>query len=237
MSSSPTSSAAEMTLKMAREVLGVSSLSTPAEIQRAYRQACKRAHPDRGGDERAFHQVTEAYRCLTQPAPPPPRPAPRRADPPVDDRLTITPDLAVNGGMARHCLTDGRRLKIKVPPGLRNGDHVRAGDLKLEIYIRADAGVLVRGSDIWISAHVGPNILKRGGRIVVDTPHGRKAAWVTPKGAEHGLVKMDGLGLPPQGRHPAGHLYIRLAQTSAANGNGDGLAASLLRKFAAAWAA
>lgn len=233
--SSPTSSlAAEMTLKMAREVLGVSSLSTPAEIQRAYRQACKRAHPDQGGDEGAFLQVTEAYRRLTDPAPTPApaRPAPRRADPPVDDRLTITPALAVNGGVARHCLTDGRRLRIKVPPGLRNGDHVRAGDLKLEIYVRAEAGVLVRGNDVWVTTHVEPALLKRGGRVAVDTPHGRKGAWVTAKGATHGLVKLEGLGLPARGRHPPGHLYIRLAQTAA----DDSLAANLLRRFAAAWA-
>lgn len=235
MSSAPSSVlAADMTLRTAREVLGVSSLSTPAEIQRAYRQAAKRAHPDRGGDEGAFLQVTEAYRRLTETPAEPVRAAPRRADPPVDDRLTITPALAVNGGVARHCFTDGRRLRIKVPPGLRNGDHVRAGDLKLEIYIRADAGVLVRGNDIWVTTQVEPALLKRGGRVAVDTPHGRKGAWVTAKGAEHGLVKMEGLGLPARGRHAAGHLYIRLAQQTAAD---DGLASTLLRRFTAAWAA
>lgn len=223
-----------MSLKAAREVLGVSSLSTPAEIQRAYRQACKRAHPDQGGDEGAFLQVTEAYRLLTHSEPPQVRPAPRRAAAtPVDHRLTITPLLAVNGGVARHNLPDGRRLQITVPPGLRNGDHVRAGGMKLEIYVRADEGVLVRGNDVWVTTHVQPGLLKRGGRVAVDTPHGRKGAWVTAKSATHGLVKMEGLGLPARGRHAPGHLYIRLAQTAE-----DGsLAASLLRRFAAAWAA
>lgn len=218
---------------MAREVLGVSSLSTPAEIRLAYRQACKSAHPDRGGDEGAFLQVTEAYRRLAHPEPPQIRPAPRKPDPPVDDRLTITPALAVNGGVARHNLPDGRRLRVKVPPGLRNGDHVRAGGMKLEIYVRADEGVLVRGNDVWVTTHVEPGLLKRGGRVAVDTPHGRKGAWVTAKGAAHGLVKLEGLGLPARGRHPPGHLYIRLAQTA----GDDSLAASLLRRFAAAWAA
>lgn len=222
-----------MTLKMAREVLGVSSLSTPAEIQRAYRQAAKRAHPDRGGDPGAFLQVTEAYRRLTEAAPAPVRPAPRRADPPVDDRLTITPALAVSGGVARHNLPDGRRLRIRVPPGLRTGDHVRASDMKLEVYVRADDGVLVRGNDLWVTAHVEPGVLKRGGRVAVDTPHGRKGLWLTPRNAARGLVKMDGLGLPARGKHPRGHLFIRLAQTSA----NDSLAAALLRRFTAAWAA
>ena len=56
-----------MTLKMAREVLGVSSDATPAEVRKAFRVAAKRAHPDSGGDEGAFQQVMDAYQRLQDP--------------------------------------------------------------------------------------------------------------------------------------------------------------------------
>lgn len=225
-----------MTLKMAREVLGVSSLSTPAEVRAAFREAAKRAHPDAGGSDGAFRQVVDAYRRLRNPivddglAPPPAR----RSQPAPDPRLTIAPITALLGGVAEHRLPDGRTIRITLPAGLRCGDKVRAGDAKLEVYVRAEGGVLVRGHDLWMTAHLSPATLKKGGRISLETPLGKRIVWITRKASERGLVRLEGQGLPARGRHPKGHLFIRLAQTAGAT---DSAAVSLLRRFAAAWAA
>lgn len=226
---------APMSLKTAREVLGVSSLSTPAEVRRAFRVAAKRAHPDRGGDEGVFQQVMEAYRRLQDPldeglAPPPAK----RPAPAPDERLTIPPLTALLGGLAEHRLPDGRTVRITLPAGLRSGDKVRAGDARLEVYVRAEAGVLVRGHDLWMTVQVAPATLKKGGRVALETPLGKRIVWVTRKSAERGLVRLEGQGLPARGPHPRGHLFIRLAQTA---GQADSAALSLLRRFAAAWAA
>lgn len=226
----------EMTLRMAREVLGVSSLSTPAEVRAAFREAAKRAHPDAGGSDGAFRQVVDAYRRLRNPviddglAPPPAR----RAEPTADPRLTIAPITALLGGVAEHRLPDGRTIRITLPAGLRCGDKVRAGGAKLEVYVRAEGGVLVRGHDLWMTAHLSPATLKKGGRISLETPLGKRIVWITKKASERGLVRLEGQGLPARGRHPKGHLFIRLAQTA---GGTDSAAVSLLRRFAAAWAA
>lgn len=226
----------EMTLKMAREVLGVSSLSTPGEVRAAFREAAKRAHPDAGGSDGAFRQVVDAYRRLRNPivddglAPPPAK----RTQPAPEPRLTIAPITALLGGVAEHRLPDGRTIRITLPAGLRCGDKVRAGDAKLEVYVRAEGGVLVRGHDLWMTAHLSPATLKKGGRISLDTPLGKRIVWITRKASERGLVRLEGQGLPARGRHPKGHLFIRLAQTAGAT---DSAAVSLLRRFAAAWAA
>src|SRR5690348_9240290 len=142
--------ACDMTLKMAREVLGVSSLSTPGEILGAYREAVKRAHPDAGGDEAAFMQVLEAYRRLQQPDEPdtPADAAPR------DPILEICPSQALEGGETEHRLPSGRVIRIALPPGLRNGDKVRAANLTLKVYVRAVEGTLVRGDDLWMTVRV-----------------------------------------------------------------------------------
>lgn len=224
----------EMSLKMAREVLGVSSLSTPAEVRRAFRAAAKRAHPDGGGDEGAFRQVCDAYRRLQDPLDEKLNQPPVRAAPADDLRLAIPPLTALLGGLVEHRLPDGRRVRITLPAGLRSGDRVRAGDARLEVYIRAEAGVLVRGHDLWMTVHVAPATLKKGGRVALETPLGKRIVWVTRKAAERGLVRLEGQGLPARGRHPRGHLFIRLAQTA---GQTDSAALSLLRRFAAAWAA
>ncbi len=57
----PETSAAE-----AYRRLGLETDASEAEIKRAYREAVKEVHPDRGGDEEAFKQITEAYERLVE---------------------------------------------------------------------------------------------------------------------------------------------------------------------------
>jgi curved DNA-binding protein len=222
----------EMSLKLAREVLGVSSASTPDEVRRAYHAAAKRAHPDSGGDEGAFRQVVQAYRRLQEPGLDP-MPADTQA-PHTDRTLEISPFTALNGGDVSHRLPDGRSLRITLPAGLRSGDKVRAGGVELAIYVRAEGGVLLRGDDLWMTVRVPPGTLKKGGRVTVETPLGRRAIWINKKAAERGLVRLEGQGLPARGRRPRGHLFLRLAARASAT---DSAALALLRRFAAAWAA
>jgi len=226
--------APEMTLKDAREVLGVSSASTPAEVRQAFREAAKRAHPDAGGDEHAFRQVVGAYQRLQDPlderfVQPPVRP---RATP--DPELEISPRMALEGGDVDHRMPDGRMIRITLPAGLRSGDKVRVGGADLCVYIRAHDGVLVRGDDLWMTAKVPAGMLKKGGRITLETPLGNRSVWIDRKAAERGLARVEGQGLPARGRRPSGHLFVRLTATP---GIADSAALALLRRFAAAWAA
>jgi len=222
----------EMTLKDARELLGVSSASTPAEVRQAFREAAKRAHPDAGGDEGAFHQIVDAYNRLQDPE----RyvAAPVRARRSLNPDLEISPQVALEGGDVDHRTPDGALIRITLPPGLRSGDKVVAGQWQLCVYIRAEDGVIVRGDDVWMTVKVAPGLLKKGGRLNLDTPLGRRSLWIDRKAAERGLLRVDGEGLPARGRRAQGHLFMRL---SASPGLADSAALALLRRFAAAWAA
>jgi curved DNA-binding protein len=222
-----------MNLRMAREVLGVTSESTPDEVRLAFRSAAKRAHPDSGGDEGAFQQVVEAYRCLQDPTEPPPSEARLRRRSTVEPDLEITPRIALEGGDVDHRLPDNRLIRITLPPGLRSGDKVRAGGVELGVYIRAEDGVLVRGDDVWMTLKVSPSVLRKGGRLSVDTPLGRRRVWVDRKAAERGLLRIEGEGLPAKGRRPRGHLFLRL---TSASGLAESAALGVLRRFAANWA-
>ena len=46
------------------DILGVSKDSTTEEIKKVYRKLSKEHHPDRGGDENRFKEISEAYTIL-----------------------------------------------------------------------------------------------------------------------------------------------------------------------------
>jgi curved DNA-binding protein len=226
-----------ISLKAAREALGVGPFFTPSDLRRAFREAAKRAHPDRaGGGAERFRQVVEAYHRLKAVQAGPDRiiqpPARRAPEPAV---LNIDPLVALRGGSAERRLADGRRVRIRLPAGLRSGDSIRAGETELEVVLHGTPDMLVRGDDIWINAAVSPRTLAEGGRVAIDTPLGRRIVWLTRKAGERKLVRLVGQGLPARGSHGQGHLFLRLDPAKA--GQADSAARTLLRRFTAAWAA
>jgi curved DNA-binding protein len=226
-----------ITLKTARAVLGVGPLASAGDLRRAFREAAKAAHPDRpGGDGERFRKVVDAYHRLR--GLPPPRDRivqPPATRPPDPDVLSVTPLVALRGGLVEHLLSDGRRIRVRLPPGLRTGDAVRAGAAGLSVVVRGAGDMLVRGDDLWVSVAVSERTLAEGGRIALETPLGRRIVWITRKAGERGLVRLEGQGLPARGRHRQGHLFLRLAPKT--GGQVDSAARVLLRRFTAAWAA
>lgn len=226
-----------MSIEEARALLGTPHGADPEALQAAFRAAVKQAHPDRsGGDAARFHRVVEAYRLLraelsvlpaapTHALSPPPE-----AGPP---RLSITPAQAVLGGELHLIDEAGRRLRVQLPPGLRAGDRLRAGDVVYDIAVASDGASVVRGDDLWITLCLAPSLMDDGGRVPLETPMGLRLIWVSRAAAARGLVRLRGEGLPAARGRPAGDLFVRLESRPAA----DSEVRQRLRRFAAAWAA
>jgi curved DNA-binding protein len=228
-----------LTTRRAREMLGVGAAASPGELRRAFRNRAKAAHPDRpSGDAEAFRRLVQAYETLRSG---PGLDTPIRQPPSVQTHratdaatLNVSPTLAVQGGVLEHVMGDGRRLRITVPAGLRSGDRVRAGGELLTAAVRGDGRLIVRGNDLWVTAILDRALMDQGGRTQVETPLGPRDVWITQKASARGLIRLAGEGLPARGRHRQGDMFIRL---QAASDTASSAARTLLRRFAAAWAA
>jgi curved DNA-binding protein len=238
------------TIYQARAVLGLEAEATAESIRAAFNRAVKTAHPDRGGDPARFRQVLDAYRLLSALVDPSParerRQRPRTPGPawepaqraqPASGVVRITVAEAFLGADKDVRLPDGRQGRVKLKPGLRSGDVVRFGpgaEDRLTVSVTPQEGLEVRGDDLWMTTPVSAAFLREGGRLEVVTPLGRRALWISRSSAARGLFRTPGEGLPASDTRPRGCLYLRLVQDETLS---DSPAKSLLRRFAAAWAA
>jgi len=234
-----------MTPKHAREVLNAPANADQATLARAFRAAVKACHPDHpGGDAERLRQVIEAHRLLQQlqesrlkaaPAPPP-QPAPE----PRTEHLDISVAEALFGGERRVKLLGGRELEVRLPPGLRTGETLRlsgaAGraDVLLKICVCAETNLSVRGDDLWLKVSAPLKQIDEGARLEVDTPRGRRAVWLSRKAGLKRLMRLPGEGLPARGGHARGDLFLHIEPEAAP---AESAAKSMLRRFAATWAA
>ncbi len=149
--------------------------------------------------------------------------------------MEITTAQAVIGGWTVVETADGQALSVRLPAGLRVGELVRVSGVTFRVAIARSGGASVAGDNLLMTAEVGRALLADGGRLVVRTPAGETAVWVSRADGALGFVRLIGQGLPARGARPAGDLILRLKPTA-----GCGFDTPLQakrRRFAQAWAA
>ncbi|WP_192035115.1 DnaJ C-terminal domain-containing protein [Halomonas sp. YLGW01] len=117
-------------------------------------------------------------------------------------------------------VTREHRLSVKIPKGVKEGQHIRLtgqgspglgggppGDLFLEIHFRPDPAFRVEGRDVFNSVPVTPWEAALGASIDIPTPAGPVRLKV-PAGSQSGRrLRLKERGIP--GREP-GDLYVEL---------------------------
>jgi len=214
----------------ARLILGVDAATGEAGLRRAFRAAVKAAHPDRpGGSDERLRRVIEAYRLLQPLAA---IRTDRRARPP---RLIITAEDAVLGGWRTARLSEGGKVRLHLPAGLRGAEKISVDGQIMAVSIAANTDSAVLGDHLVLTAQVESALLRHGGRLILRTPTGLKSLWVTAQDGARGLMRLADQGLPARGRYARGHLFIRLLAGDGAGSESE--TRGRLRRFNAAWAA
>ncbi len=126
-----------------------------------------------------------------------------------------------------HVTTRERILNVRIPKGVRQGQHIRlagqgnaglgegkSGDLYLEIEFNPHSIYRIDGRDIYLDVPVAPWEAALGASIKVPTPAGTVDMKIKPESANGSKLRLKGRGLPAgsAGNRP-GDLYVVLQLT------------------------
>jgi curved DNA-binding protein len=116
-----------------------------------------------------------------------------------------------------HVRTRQRTLNVRIPRGIRPGQHIRlagqgtpgigggsAGDLYLEVEFRPHPLYRVDGGDLYLDLPLAPWEAALGAKVEVPTPKGAVDLTIPPNTASGRKLRLKGRGLP--GKSP-GDLY------------------------------
>ena len=132
---------------------------------------------------------------------------------------TITlqiPEVDAHG----HVRTRQRSLKVHIPKGIRQGQHIRlagqgapgiggapAGDLYLEVEFRPHPFYRVEGRDLYLDLPIAPWEAALGAKVKVPTPGGVVDLKIPPNSKSGRKLRLKGRGIPGK---PPGDLYVVL---------------------------
>ena len=122
----------------------------------------------------------------------------------------------MTGGRQIVHMTDGRKLAIVLPAGLRAGDKVGAAGTLMSVAIRGRPEEFVSGDDLCLMVRASPALLANGGKLKVKTPVGYCLVFVPKQVGTNRIVRVLGRGLPARGRHRQGALVLKLEPLKAA---------------------
>jgi DnaJ-class molecular chaperone len=137
-------------------------------------------------------------------------------------RLELTLREAVEGGSRELHLPSGKRLSVKIPPGVFAGQKLRfagqggpglgggsAGDVFVELAFAPDSRFQAEGANLVHEEAIPFDVAFLGGEIPVPTPEGQVRLKIPPRTGSGKRIRIPGKGLPERGGK-RGDLFVRV---------------------------
>ena len=117
-------------------------------------------------------------------------------------------------GAERLVNVNGRRLHVKIPPGVRDGSKVKlsgavdGGDLVIHVRVQADPRFERDGVDLRTELPLTLSEALLGGEVPVRTPTGSVKLRIRPNTQNGQEIRVKGRGLPKRGSSEKGDLVV-----------------------------
>src|SRR3989344_864691 len=113
-------------------------------------------------------------------------------------------------GVEKEGEIEGKRRKIKIPPGVDEGSRINFGDFMLSINIRPDPLFERDGADIYVKVAIPYSLAILGGEIKVPTIDGESKIRIRPGTQSGTMLRLRGKGITHLRSHTRGDEYVRL---------------------------
>jgi DnaJ-class molecular chaperone len=141
---------------------------------------------------------------------------------------------AVNGNEVRLQLAGRDPIRVRIPPGAKNGQRIRlqgqgaaaggegkAGDLYIRLHVRTHPFFERDGDDLHLELPVTLSELMIGAEIDVPTPEGSVSMSIPAGSANGRRMRLRGKGVARGSSGERGDLYVRLAAVMPENATAD----------------
>lgn len=130
-------------------------------------------------------------------------------------------------GTTKVLILDGKKIRIKLKPGINDGQTLRikgkgtpginggpAGDLYLKVLIKNNSAFERKGDDLYVDVPIDLYTVLLGGKVNIPTIKGKVSVTI-PKETENGKVlRLKGLGMPNYKHNTQyGDLYAKISIT------------------------
>lgn len=105
---------------------------------------------------------------------------------------------------------EGKRRKIKIPPGVDEGSRINFGDFTLSINVHPDKIFERDGDDIYVRLAIPFSLAALGGQVDVPTVDGKTKIRIRPGTQTQTMVRLRGKGSPSLRGGGRGDEYVRI---------------------------
>jgi len=149
------------------------------------------------------------------------RPQPRKGRD-LDFPLEVTLEEAYSGTTRTLSMADGKRLEVKIPPGVKDGSRVRIsgkgaegyggvkGDLYLVTSVKPHRLFHRHGDDLYVDVSVPLVVAMLGGEVKLTTPKGKLSLKIPPETQNGRTFRLAGQGMPHLGDSSRGDLLAQV---------------------------
>jgi curved DNA-binding protein len=135
----------------------------------------------------------------------------------LEHPVEVTLEEAYQGTTRTISFSDGKRIEVKVPAGVRTGSRVRlagkgarGGDLYLKVTVKPHPTFERRGDDLLAGVPVPLTTAILGGEVQVPTLRGKVALKIPAETQNGRTFKLAGQGMPNLGKKSRGDLLARV---------------------------